>query len=266
MLRHAARVDDLALEVFHSSTVPAIYILFEDSSSELMRAFGIRTCTESPAMLTKRSHMTALRVADYARSWRSKNMKNGASGVPYGSYRNYERRQRQQGRQRQQPKRQQRRRRPYLAQINGRTRLSMPFDGNKARRARVLGSTAQGSVLIPLCFTYNYPTLGKAATCDGDRQTSGRSRYKRRQRQCWMQSDGHARLEQPLYADEARGARILSSMAHRFALISELYTYICSTLGIADGCDEMQPTSWRSQLKILQQAMNERWRYRLRHE
>ncbi|KIO08956.1 hypothetical protein M404DRAFT_22198 [Pisolithus tinctorius Marx 270] len=62
MLRHVARVDDLALEVFHSSTVPAIYILFEDSSSESMRAFGIRTCTESPAMLTKRSHVTALRV------------------------------------------------------------------------------------------------------------------------------------------------------------------------------------------------------------
>ncbi|KIN98035.1 hypothetical protein M404DRAFT_31729 [Pisolithus tinctorius Marx 270] len=62
MLRHAARVDDLALEVFHSSAVPAIYILFENPSRESMRALGIRTCRGSPAMLTKRSPVTALRV------------------------------------------------------------------------------------------------------------------------------------------------------------------------------------------------------------
>ncbi|KIN95850.1 hypothetical protein M404DRAFT_33817 [Pisolithus tinctorius Marx 270] len=62
MLKHAARVDDLALEVFHSSAVPAIYILFENPSRESMRALSIRTCRGSPAMLTKRSHVTALRV------------------------------------------------------------------------------------------------------------------------------------------------------------------------------------------------------------
>ncbi|KIO01720.1 hypothetical protein M404DRAFT_28455 [Pisolithus tinctorius Marx 270] len=62
MLKHAARVDDLALEIFRGSTVPAIYILFENLSRESMRTLGIRTCRGSPAMLTKRSHVTALRV------------------------------------------------------------------------------------------------------------------------------------------------------------------------------------------------------------
>ncbi|KIO08760.1 hypothetical protein M404DRAFT_22617 [Pisolithus tinctorius Marx 270] len=62
MLKHAARMDSLALEMFHGSAVPAIYILFENPSRESMRALGIRTCRGSPAMLTKRSHVTALRV------------------------------------------------------------------------------------------------------------------------------------------------------------------------------------------------------------
>ncbi|KIO09343.1 hypothetical protein M404DRAFT_21906 [Pisolithus tinctorius Marx 270] len=62
MLKHAARVDDLALEIFRGRTASAIYILFENPSRESMCALGIRTCRESPAMLTKRSHMTALRV------------------------------------------------------------------------------------------------------------------------------------------------------------------------------------------------------------
>ncbi|KIO05388.1 hypothetical protein M404DRAFT_25511 [Pisolithus tinctorius Marx 270] len=62
MLKHAARVDDLALEMFHGSAVPAIYILFENPSRESTRALGIRTCRGSPAMLTKRSHVTALHV------------------------------------------------------------------------------------------------------------------------------------------------------------------------------------------------------------
>ncbi|KIO10662.1 hypothetical protein M404DRAFT_20914 [Pisolithus tinctorius Marx 270] len=62
MLKHMARVDDLALEMFHGHTVSAINVLFEDSLSELTRTLGIRTCAESPAMLTKRSHVTALRV------------------------------------------------------------------------------------------------------------------------------------------------------------------------------------------------------------
>ncbi|KIO10999.1 hypothetical protein M404DRAFT_20528 [Pisolithus tinctorius Marx 270] len=62
MLKHTARVDGLALEMFHSSVVPAIYILFEDSSSESTCALSIRTCAESPAMLTKQSHVTAEHV------------------------------------------------------------------------------------------------------------------------------------------------------------------------------------------------------------
>ncbi|KIO00845.1 hypothetical protein M404DRAFT_29244 [Pisolithus tinctorius Marx 270] len=62
MLKHAARVDDLALEIFRGHAASAIYIVFEDSSSESTRALGVRTCAESPAMLTKRSHVTALRV------------------------------------------------------------------------------------------------------------------------------------------------------------------------------------------------------------
>ncbi|KIO03135.1 hypothetical protein M404DRAFT_27420 [Pisolithus tinctorius Marx 270] len=62
VLKHAARMDALALEVFHGRAASAIYVLFKDSSSESTRALGIRTCAESPAMLTKRSHVTALRV------------------------------------------------------------------------------------------------------------------------------------------------------------------------------------------------------------
>ncbi|KIN93396.1 hypothetical protein M404DRAFT_36136 [Pisolithus tinctorius Marx 270] len=62
MLRHTARIDALALEIFQGRTVSAIYVLFKDSSSESTCALGIRTCAESPAMLTKRSHVTALRV------------------------------------------------------------------------------------------------------------------------------------------------------------------------------------------------------------
>ncbi|KIO13856.1 hypothetical protein M404DRAFT_18120 [Pisolithus tinctorius Marx 270] len=62
MLKHAARIDALALEIFRSRTVSAINVLFEDSSSESTRALGVRTCAESPAMLTKWSHVTALRV------------------------------------------------------------------------------------------------------------------------------------------------------------------------------------------------------------
>ncbi|KIO09233.1 hypothetical protein M404DRAFT_22408 [Pisolithus tinctorius Marx 270] len=40
MLKHAARVDDLALEMFHGSAVPAIYILFENLSRESTRALS----------------------------------------------------------------------------------------------------------------------------------------------------------------------------------------------------------------------------------
>ncbi|KAI6001612.1 hypothetical protein F5J12DRAFT_238979 [Pisolithus orientalis] len=62
MLKHTARIDDLALEIFWNRAVPVIYILFKDSSSESTRALDVGTCTESPAVLTKRSHVTALRV------------------------------------------------------------------------------------------------------------------------------------------------------------------------------------------------------------
>ncbi|KIO01491.1 hypothetical protein M404DRAFT_28533, partial [Pisolithus tinctorius Marx 270] len=62
MLKHAVRMDNLTLEIFHGHAVSAINVLFKDSSSESTRALGIRTCAESPAMLTKRSHVTALRV------------------------------------------------------------------------------------------------------------------------------------------------------------------------------------------------------------
>ncbi|KIO04189.1 hypothetical protein M404DRAFT_26400 [Pisolithus tinctorius Marx 270] len=62
MLKHVARVDDLTLEILHGHAVLAINVLFKDSSSELTRALGIRTCAESPAMLTKWSHVTALCV------------------------------------------------------------------------------------------------------------------------------------------------------------------------------------------------------------
>ncbi|KIO08772.1 hypothetical protein M404DRAFT_22635 [Pisolithus tinctorius Marx 270] len=40
MLKHVARVDGLALEMFHGSTVPAIYILFENPSRESTRTLG----------------------------------------------------------------------------------------------------------------------------------------------------------------------------------------------------------------------------------
>ncbi|KIO08134.1 hypothetical protein M404DRAFT_23405 [Pisolithus tinctorius Marx 270] len=43
MLKHVARVDDLALEMFHGSTVPAIYILFENPSRESTCTLG-RLC------------------------------------------------------------------------------------------------------------------------------------------------------------------------------------------------------------------------------
>ncbi|KAI6146868.1 hypothetical protein BKA82DRAFT_30585 [Pisolithus tinctorius] len=62
MLKHVVRVDDLALEMFHGSAVSAINVLFEDSSSELMRALDVGTCAASPVVLTKRSHVTAPRV------------------------------------------------------------------------------------------------------------------------------------------------------------------------------------------------------------
>ncbi|KIO09246.1 hypothetical protein M404DRAFT_22426 [Pisolithus tinctorius Marx 270] len=62
MLKHAARIDALTLEIFQGRTVSAIYVLFKHSSSESTCTLGIRTCAESPAMLTKRSHVTALRV------------------------------------------------------------------------------------------------------------------------------------------------------------------------------------------------------------
>ncbi|KIO12297.1 hypothetical protein M404DRAFT_20122 [Pisolithus tinctorius Marx 270] len=62
MLKHAARIDALALEIFRGRTVSAINVLFEDSSSESTHALGVRTYAESPAMLTKRSHVTAQRV------------------------------------------------------------------------------------------------------------------------------------------------------------------------------------------------------------
>ncbi|KIN97953.1 hypothetical protein M404DRAFT_31764 [Pisolithus tinctorius Marx 270] len=62
MLRHTARIDALALEIFCGCEVSAINVLFEDSSSKLMRALDVGTCAESPAMLTKQSHMTALHV------------------------------------------------------------------------------------------------------------------------------------------------------------------------------------------------------------
>ncbi|KIN93675.1 hypothetical protein M404DRAFT_35877 [Pisolithus tinctorius Marx 270] len=39
-----------------------VYILFENPLRESTRTLGVRTCAESPAMLTKRSHVTALRV------------------------------------------------------------------------------------------------------------------------------------------------------------------------------------------------------------
>ncbi|KIO11726.1 hypothetical protein M404DRAFT_20341 [Pisolithus tinctorius Marx 270] len=62
MLTHTARIDAVALEIFRGRTVSAINVLFEDSSSESTHALSVRTCAESPAMLTKRSHMTALHV------------------------------------------------------------------------------------------------------------------------------------------------------------------------------------------------------------
>ncbi|KIO00589.1 hypothetical protein M404DRAFT_29291 [Pisolithus tinctorius Marx 270] len=128
MLKHTARIDALALEIFRGRTVSAINVLFKDSSSESTRALGIRTCAESPAMLTKQGHVTALHVVAartqvilHTDDSRVIDRLRKIATIGYEEWGEWR----------------------TIWKIEGRARLELPLYTDDARGARVLSSTAQ---------------------------------------------------------------------------------------------------------------------------
>ncbi|KIO10668.1 hypothetical protein M404DRAFT_20920 [Pisolithus tinctorius Marx 270] len=138
MLKHVARVDDLTLETFHGSAVPAIYILFESPSRESTRALGIRTCRGSPAMLTKRSHMTAQRVVAARTQVILHTDETSVTGqlCKIAAIEEYE----------------------EWVQINGWARSDAPLDGNGVRRAQMESPMARRRKLVHATETGQCPS------------------------------------------------------------------------------------------------------------